>query len=381
VTGAIGSGLVLQNNGADNLQISGNGSFTFPSSLNGGSAYAVTVLTHPTLQNCTVSNGQGTAAADVTNVSVTCVDSVQVRTFAGTGASGSTDGVGTAASFASPIGAAFDPDGNIYITEYVGGNVRKIAPNGTVTTLATGIIEAFGVVYLNGDLYVNSARGTIYKVTLSGTKTVFAGGTAGNADGNGTAAKFNRPFGMAKDSAGNLYIADISNHNIRKIAPNGDVTTVAGNPGAGTSADGPLASATIYNPSGIAVGADDTIYFTEVTGNKIRKIANGAITTIAGGSTGTADGTGSAASFNFPYGMTMGNTGLLYVADFNTNIIRQVTTSGTVKTVAGTGTSGSTDGNGSTATFNRPIGLATDPNGVLIVTDWGGHLVRKISGQ
>ena len=311
------------------------------------------------------------------------MENVQVSTFAGSGSFGGTDGVGTAASFTGPTGAAFDPAGNMYITEYGAGRIRKITPDKTVSTLTTGLGAPFAVIYLNGDLYVSaSTESKIYRITLAGVKSVFAGSSSGYADGNGSAAQFHTPFGLASDSAGNIFVADPDNKTIRKIAPNGDVTTVAGLPSSSGTTDGPVASATFKGPSGIAVGSDNAIYISDYLSNTVRKIANGTVSTIAGdGSYGTQDGTGTTASFNRPYGMTMGNNGLLYVADFAGHKVRQVTSSGVVKTVAGTGTSGGTDGNGSTATFNNPLALSTDPNGVIVVGEYSGNRVRKISGE
>jgi mucin-19 len=267
----------------------------------------------------------------------------QTITIAGTGLAGSVDGIGTAASFNQPFGVAADTKGNIYVVDHLNNLIRKITPAGVVTTLA-------------------------------------GSGTIGSANGIGAAASFNNPTGIAVDVAGNIYVADVSNNLIRKITPAGVVTTLAGS-GALGSTDGPGASATFSNPSGVAVDGAGNVYVADLSNNLIRKITpGGVVSTLAGsGLSGSADGTGAAATFDQPYGIAVDAQGNVYVADWGNNLIRKITPAGVVTTIAGTGKPGAADGMGINASFNKPFGLAIDQNGYLYVVDTGNEELREIS--
>ena len=217
-------------------------------------------------------------------------------------------------------------------------------------------------------------------LSLSAAVTTLAGtaGSSGSADGTGTAATFNQPYDGTVDN-GNLYVTEFGNHLIRKIViSSGVVTTFAGT-GSRGSADGTGTAASFNFPQGIT--NDGTNLFVADVGNHlIRKIviSSGVVTTIAGtGSAGNADGTGTAASFNAP-GITNDGTNL-FVADRRNNTIRKVVIStGVVTTLAGTaGTSGTTDGTGTAALFNYPAGITSDGTS-LYVTDNINHTIRKI---
>jgi len=267
----------------------------------------------------------------------------QTTTLAGTGSAGNVDGIGTSASFNQPFGVAVDVNGNIYVVDHLNNLIRKITPAGVVTTLA-------------------------------------GSGAIGHADGQGTAASFNNPTGIAVDVAGNVYVADVSNNLIRKISPTGLVTTLAGS-GLNGSANGQGTAASFSNPSGIAVDGAGNLYVTDLSNNLIRKITpGGLVTTLAGsGSSGSADGTGNAASFDQPYGVAVDATGNLYIADWGNNKIRKVTPTGVVTTIAGSGQPGSADGVGTAASFYRPFGLAVDQTGNIYVADTNNELIREIT--
>jgi len=216
--------------------------------------------------------------------------------------------------------------------------------------------------------------------------TLAGGSLLGNAvDGTGTAASFNFPEGVAVDAAGNVYVADSSNSLIRKITPAGVVTTLAGTAGTIGFADGPAATAKFWSPSGVAVDTAGNVYVADTNNNRIRKITPaGVVSTLAGSSTGASgftDGTGSAASFNYPNDVALDTAGNLYVADWSNNAIRKITPGGVVSTVAGGGVwaVGSTNGAAASATFNAPRGVAVDTAGNVYVADTGNYLIRKIA--
>jgi sugar lactone lactonase YvrE len=222
---------------------------------------------------------------------------------------------------------------------------------------------------------------TIRKISASGVVTTLAGsGTAGSADGTGTAASFHWPYQLALDASGNVYVSDYKNQKIRKITPAGVVTTLAGSGTAG-SADGTGAAAQFNFPAGLAVEPGGTVYVSDYLSHTIRKITPaGVVTTLAGsGSIGNADGIGTAASFCYPVGMAV-NGGTLYVADSCNNTIRKVdTTTGLVSTWVGSGSASSNDGNGTAASISSPHALSMDASGNLYASDWAGQKIRQIS--
>ena len=212
-------------------------------------------------------------------------------------------------------------------------------------------------------------------------------GGGGHADGVGAAAGFNLPIGVATDSAGNVYVADTSNHTIRKITPAGLVSTLAGTPGVRGGADATGAAASFDAPQGIATDSAGNVYVAD-QGTTIRKITPaGAVSTFAGmaGAAGSTDATGAAARFNFPIGVATDAAGNVYVADSGNFTVRKITPAGAVTTLAGTapglhgGGGGSVDGTGAAAYFGRPTGVATDSAGNVYVADEGGPTIRKIT--
>jgi sugar lactone lactonase YvrE len=209
--------------------------------------------------------------------------------------------------------------------------------------------------------------------------TLAGSGTSGSANGNGTAASFNRPGGVAVDSSGNVFVADAGNNLIRKIDTTGNVTTLAGS-GAGGSANGSGTAASFYNPWGIAADSSGNVYVADKNNNLIRKIDSiGNVTTLAGsGAVGSVNGPATTASFYGPEGVAVDLTGNVYVADTGNNLIRIIDTSGWVSTLAGTGVSGSTNGQATSATFSFPWGIAVDSSENIYVVDSWSFLIRKI---
>ena len=211
--------------------------------------------------------------------------------------------------------------------------------------------------------------------------TTFAGsGSAGSADGTGTAASFYKPSGVAVDGSGNVYVAEYYNHLIRKITSAGVVTTLAGSGSAG-SANGTGTAASFYRPYGVAVDGNGNVYVADYYNHLIRKITSaGVVTTLAGsGSQGSADGTGTAASFYNPSGVAVDGSGNVYVADRSNHLIRKITSADVVTTLAGSGSQGSANGTGTAASFTLPYGVAVDASGNVYVADSGNNLIRKIA--
>jgi DNA-binding beta-propeller fold protein YncE len=330
-----------------------------------------------------------------------------VTTLAGSaGNGGATDGTGSQARFAYPVGAAVDAHGNIYVADSTVNLVRQITAAGVVSTYAgnlgglgykDGTTGLGGTARFNnphnialgpsGIIYVADETNDVIRQIADGQTTTLAGsiGSVGSADGAGTSAQFDQPFGMAVDSHGNLFVADSANDTIRKITPAGVVSTFAGTAGSSGSADGQGAAARFNSPMGLAIDSTDNLYVADCQNETVRKVTSaGAVTTIAGqvGTTGSADGSGTKASFNCPHGLAVNtSSGVLYVADRFNDTIRRIDTSGNVSTIAGSaGANDFIDGNGVNAHFSWPGALAVDAaSGTVYVTDYLHHSIRKIA--
>jgi sugar lactone lactonase YvrE len=207
----------------------------------------------------------------------------------------------------------------------------------------------------------------------------------GYAEGPGAAARFRRPGGLAADAAGTLYVADTDNHRIRRITPDGTVSTFAGTGVAGY-ADGGREAAQFDGPQGLVVDRAGTVYVTDYHNNRIRRVTpDGVVSTVAGsGVAGSADGPGAAAQFAGPYGIALDQSGVLYVTDERNHRVRTIARDGTVGTHAGGGPADSpagafADGHGDAARFAHPSGIAVDGTGTVYVADrWNGR-VRAIT--
>lgn len=326
-----------------------------------------------------------------------------VSTLAGTaGEPGSTDGTGAAARFKDPNGIAVDSFGNIFVADASNSTIRKISASGAVTTFAgtagqqgsadgTGASAQFDLptglaIDRNGNLYVTDRTNhTIRKITATGVVSTLAGsaGQSGATDGTGAAARFNYPYGLAVDSEGTVYVADTGNAIIRKITPSGIVTTIAGKAGIYSVNDGTGTAASFYTPTAIAIGNDGYIYIAEWESKIIRKITpTGDVTTIAGAALqlGSVDGATSAARFGNPNSIAVDENKNLFIVDTGNNSIRKISAAGIVSTIAGTtGQSGSVDGSGLAAKFNSPGSIALDINGNLYVSDIWNHTIRKLT--
>ena len=240
----------------------------------------------------------------------------------------------------------------------------------------------------SGNIFVNNTdANTIIRIPSGGTAANYAGlnATAGMVNGtvSTTTAMFNGPEGIFCAANGILYIADVGNNQIRRIQSN-TVSNIAGS-AAGTSGfiNGNGTAALFNGPKGVAADSSGNIYVADNVNNAIRKISStGDVTTLAGstaGTAGTTDGTGTAARFNKPYALTIDDSGNLYTTDSGNNTIRKITQSGVVTTVVGSTALGSADGTGTSATLNDPRGIAFDSTKkVIYVTTAGDNKIRKI---
>lgn len=308
---------------------------------------------------------------------------------------GYVDGPGLSARFGGPTGIVLDAQGNLIVTDLANGVLRKIAPDGVVSTLAGRVDAAREVVdgtgaaarfYLpeglamapDGMLYVSDNH-TIRSVTPLGVVRTVAGvaGVPGWADGTGSAARFKLPKGVATDKAGNVYIADTDNNVIRKMAPGGVVTTLAGSPWQKGSTDGQGEQAGFYAPFNLTVGDDSNIYVADTFNQTIRKVTpTGVVSTFAGSpvlplSSGSIDGPVADARFYDPRGVAVDANGNIFVADYANRTIRKINAAGMVSTLAGSGQAeGDKDGVGVIATFHGPDPLAIDSAGNLYTIDY-----------
>jgi sugar lactone lactonase YvrE len=257
-------------------------------------------------------------------------------TLAGDGQRAGDDGPAASASFSYPNGLAFDAFGNLFIADPGNNAIRKLTPAGVVTTYAaenpspaSGAIAIPGLLFPAdlvfdgaGNLYITTLNGhSVIKVTGTGVASTLAGGIEGFQDGVGTAARFRRPIGLAVDAAGIVYVADRDNHSIRKIMPDGTVSTIAGN-GTRGFANAAGTNARFTSPWDVIVDAAGNLYVTDSENHRVRMIdPAGNVTTLAGtGAAGYNDGAGDQAIFWYPYGIVMDAKGDLYVTDENQKI-------------------------------------------------------------
>ncbi|MEP7362434.1 MAG: IPT/TIG domain-containing protein [Acidobacteriota bacterium] len=331
-----------------------------------------------------------------------------VSTVAGTGANAyfGENLSAISAGLQGPQGLAFDSEGNLYFADG-GSRIRKIDTSGLISTVAgsptpapklgfsgdggpateaallgTGIYQGIAL-DTAGNIYIaDILNHRIRKVDTNGIINT----VAGSGQVLGTGSLFN-PHGVAVDSAGNLYIADTSNSRIKKVTPAGVTTTIAGTGTQAFTGDGgPAASAAINQPRGIMVDAAGNVYFSDMGNFRVRKIdTSGMITTVAGsGTLGFAGDGGPATSarLNTPLGLALDGQGNLYICDSGNDRIRKVDPSGTITTAVGNGApvEGFADGKLATATrLFAPKDVAIGPDGNLYFSDYGFNRIRKVT--
>jgi uncharacterized protein (DUF779 family) len=285
--------------------------------------------------------------ADAFNARIRKVSNSVITTFAGNGTVGFSgdNGPASSAQLNGPASVAVDSTGSLYIADAGNSRIRKVS-GGVITTVAG-----------NG------------------------GGFSGD-NGPATGAEFNNPCGVAVDSAGNLYIADYGNRRIRMVS-NGVIATVAGNGTPGLSGDnGPATSAQLSGPTSIAVDSTGSLYIGDAGNSRVRKVSGGVITTVAGNGNGFGGDNGLAtnAQFNDPHGVAVDSAGNLYIADIYNNRIRKVS-NGVITTIAGNGTGGFSGDNGpaTNAQLNYPTGVAVDPAGNLYIADIYNNRIRVLT--
>ncbi len=398
-----------------------------------------------------------------------------VTTHAGSARqSGYMDGPGAAARFSHLKGIAFDTAGTMYVSDWGNGKIRTVDLEGNVTTFASAptilgglAVATDGKLYAvggdqvwrvtaagataiagsttesggkdgsglnarfsspsgvatdpNGGLFVADAGShTIRHVTPAVMVSTIAGVGFGSVDAVGAAARFNRPEELALDSQGNLFVADKGNNTVRRISPDGAVSTYAGRAGVPGWNNGPLGTGTLFWPSAVAVDKFGNVYVTENVGSRIRKItpaglmstftqsgpdqpdgivyspegffyvveraggnrvykisASGSVSVFAGSVQGYVDAQGTQAQFKFPQGVALDNEGNVYVADAVNFAVRKITPEGAVSTLAG-GNIGFYDGVGRNAAFSGLTAVAVDPNNHVLVADTGNHVIRKV---
>jgi hypothetical protein len=325
-------------------------------------------------------------------------------TFVGQLAAGYTNATGTNAQFSAPLSVAVDGAGNVYVADFGNQVIRKATPAGVVSTLAgqpgvTGTNDGTGAgaqfYYPEGvaldaatNVYVaDTDNHTIRKITPAGLVTTLAGQALvpGGADGTGAGATFNYPRALAVDANTNIFVSDTSNNTIRKITPNGGnwvVTTLAGQVRIAGSVDATGTNALFNWPIGIAVDSTGIIYVADQDNNALRKITTGnVVTTLAGklNQSGSADGMGTNALFYGLAGVAVSGDTNLFVSDMYNNIIRKVTSAGAVITIGGAASVGGRDGIGTSAQFNQPLGMVLDGATNLYVADQLNSTIRKIT--
>lgn len=264
----------------------------------------------------------------------------EVTTVAGS-TQGHNDAQGVNARFNFPAGVAVNTDGTLYVVDQNNQLIRKITAGGMVSTLA-------------------------------GTRS-----SADFADGHGTNAKFKSPEDIAIDKSGNLFVADKNNQRIRKIDKDGNVTTLAGSTDGFN--DGQGANAKFNFPSGVAVDEEGNVFVADRSNHLIRKVdKDGNVTTVAGtvGAAGSVDGPAATSKFNLPVRIALDAGGNLYITeDSNTATIRKIDTNGEVSTLEA-----SIDGGGTTKTlFTKAFGLVVgDPSNSVYVSDFGSHTITRL---
>jgi len=335
---------------------------------------------------CTLSQQCATSACTPATTST-------VWTVAGAIGGGFADGQGTSARFALPVGLAADSKGQLFVADQYNQRIRSISAGADVATVAgTGVrmykdakgtqaafnmpvdvdVDGKGRVWL-----ADNSNNRIRRIEAGGDVITVAGSIAGYADGKGAAARFYQPHAIAVDDEGTAWVGELGQR-IRSVTPEGVVTTVAGTGKAGF-ADGPVAAASFYDPLGVALAPDGSIYVADRSNHRIRKVVpGGAVSTLAGnGTKGFKDGPAAKAQFSSPQDVAVGPGGDVYVADNGNHRVRRILAAGEVVTVAGGSKSGNLDGPLDKATLTHPIALAFGPQGVLNIGQ-ADHLIRKL---
>jgi uncharacterized protein (TIGR03437 family) len=380
--------------------IAGNGTFGF--SGDNGPATAAQLNT----PNGLAIDGLGNLyVANTSNSRIRKVSQGTITTIAGNGTRGFSGDSGPAASaeLYYPSAVAVDAAGNLYICDSGNGRIREVS-NGTITTIAGGGKAGIGVSgpALNaqfaptglasdpaGNLYISDVLAQLVSKISGGMISTIAGTGAYGFSGDGgpaTSAQLNSPLSVAADSSGNVFIADTYNYRIRKVT-NGTINTVAGGGTQSLGDGGPPIQSQLNSPQGLAADAQGNLYIADSFNNRIRKVANGVITTVAGngvrvpGSGGTFSGDGgpaTSAQLSGPQGVAVDTAGNIYIADTSNSRVRKVS-GGIITTVAGGGKTLGDNGPATSALVNYPSGVAVDAAGNLYIADTNNSRIRKVT--
>jgi sugar lactone lactonase YvrE len=330
-----------------------------------------------------------------------------ITTIAGNGATAYTAGVpATSTGLYDPPGVAVDSSGNIYVADQMNNAIRKITTSGITSTIAgTGVSGYSGdggpatlaklnqptnvTVDRSGNLYISDEfNNVVRKINYLGIISTIAGNTTPAYSGDGspaTNAALWYPYRTVLDASGNVYIADQNNHVVRKVTTaTGIITTIAGNGTAGLAVSGPATATELQAPEGLAIDASGNLYIADANNHNVYKVNTaGMISTFAGVNTRGYTGDGGPATdakFSYPSQVLFDRAGNLYISDFFDQVVRRVSTAGTITTIAGNGTGGFM-GDGSPATaaeLNGPDGMAFDLSGNLIIADVNNNRLRKL---
>jgi len=311
-----------------------------------------------------------------------------VETLAGAG-KGQADGPALQASFSFPAAAAVDSAGAIIIADRLNHRLRLIK-GGIVSTLAGGAkgftdgpshLARFnhpsGVAVDGKRVYVADQENHAIRLIEDGVVRTIAGSGYGFADGAAKDAMFRSPAGLALGSAGELYIADVGNHRVRRLHGQAVITWAgSGVPGHG---DGKAGSSRFNYPHGLAAASNGAIFVVEQANHRLRRISGGQVETLVGAAgQGFVDGAGEHARLSAPTGVAIGPLGEVYIADQGNHALR-VFAAGKLSTVAGNGSAGAADGPRSIARFDSPIDVASNHADALIIVDQENHRIRRVT--
>lgn len=320
---------------------------------------------------------------------LTYIPSFVVSTLAGDGTFGFANGNGAAATFESPLHICVDSKRNVFVADRNNHAIRKITPEGTVSTFAgngtTGgdIVEPNGICVDKSDnLYVSDGC-KIKKITPTGIVTILSGTQAlscGNANGSPEVSMFSYPYGMCTDDDGNVYVTDRDAHSIRKITPAGVSSTIAG--GSYGDETGPALTSKFRYPHDVDIDSDGNIFILDQSNFKIKKISAGAVSTFVGSEQGHVNAIGALAKLDIVNAFCIEHrTGLFYflerTQDTDSVYLRTITPEGNVTTLFGT-LVGHADGLPSEAKLNVPYGIAVDSEGSLYISE-SYPRIRKIT--
>ena len=331
-----------------------------------------------------------------------------INSIAGNGTVGYSGdgGLATSAGLIQPFAVCVDSKGNVYITEPPDGRIREItASNGIINTIVgNGVLgfsgdggsatkaminQASGIALdASANLYIADTGNNRIRTVVNGTINTIGGNGVFAYSGDGgpaIMAQLFAPQAVAVDASGNFFIADTGNNVVREVTAKGVISTIAGNGTAGFGGDnGPATAAQLNTPQGIAVDNSGNVYVSDTANARVRKISNGTITTVAGNGTVGYSGNGGAATsamLNTPVGLAVDKSGNLFITDHGNSVVREVSASGTINTIAGNGTQGFS-GNGGPATaaqLNGPQAVAVDASGNIYIADTLNNVVREVT--